>query len=64
MFKENSHFQGVSSDPEMAFQIQALFKEFKDLHEPCLLIINVKTHSDTLLSYKNGLHKKMNFCYD
>ena len=29
----NSHFQGVSRALEMTFQIQALFKEFKDLYE-------------------------------
>ena len=33
---KNSHFQGVSSAPRMAFQIPALCKDFKDLHEPCL----------------------------
>ena len=33
--RKNSHIQGVSSALEMTFQIQALFKEFKDLHEPC-----------------------------
>ena len=32
-FKGNSHFQGVSSALEIAFQIQALFKGFKDLRE-------------------------------
>ena len=32
--RKYSHFQGVSSALEMAFQIQAPFKEFKDLHEP------------------------------
>ena len=30
----NSHFQGDISAPEKAFPILALFKEFKDLHEP------------------------------
>ena len=29
---ENSHFQGVSSVFEMTILIQALFKDFKDLH--------------------------------
>ena len=33
--RDNSHFQGVSSVLEMTLQIPTLFKEFKDLHEPC-----------------------------
>ena len=32
--EKNSHLQGVSSALEMTFHIQALFKDFKDLHEP------------------------------
>ena len=36
--RKNSHFHGVSSGLEMTFQIQALFKDFKDLHEPCALL--------------------------
>ena len=31
--KKNSHSQGVAGSPEMIFQIPALFKECKDLHE-------------------------------
>ena len=30
---KNSHFQGVSSALEKTFQIQVLFKDFKDLHD-------------------------------
>jgi len=33
--RKNSHFQGASSAVEKIFWIPALFKEFKDLHEPC-----------------------------
>ena len=36
--KKNFHFQGVSSALEMTFQIQALFKEFKELYEPLCCI--------------------------
>ena len=32
--RENPHFQGASSILEMLSQILALFKEFKDMHEP------------------------------
>ena len=32
-FLENYHFRGDSSALEIAFQIQAFFKEFKDLQE-------------------------------
>jgi len=35
--RKNSHFQEVSSVLEITFQIPALFKEFKGLHEPCKL---------------------------
>ena len=35
--RKNSHFQGVSSALEMKFQIQALFKEVKDLHKQCTM---------------------------
>ena len=34
-FQKIYHFQGASSALEKTFQIQALFKEFKDLHELC-----------------------------
>ena len=33
--RKNFHFQGFSRALEMTFQIHALSKGFKDLHEPC-----------------------------
>ena len=34
--RKNSHCLGVSSAPEMTYQIQALFKDFKDMYESCI----------------------------
>ena len=43
MFKKNFHSQGLSSALGKAFQIQALLKNSKDLHEACYM--HVFSHS-------------------